>query len=490
MNFSQFSAHQLKQLLETREISSREVMLSVLEAIDVRESEIKAYITVRDKGALVDEADKVDVRRLKGEQVGILAGLPVAVKDNICVKHIPTTCASQVLKNYVSPYNATVIDRIHENDGIIVGKTNMDEFAMGSSTENSSMQLTRNPRNVEYVPGGTSGGSAAAIAANEAILAIGSDTGGSVRQPASYCGIVGMKPTYGRVSRYGLIAYASSLDQIGVMAKDVEDAALLMNVISGHDPKDSTSHKIGVPDYSKVFSNRTKLRIGVPKEYFDSGLNPQVRQSIENAIKLLENDGNEIIPVSLPHTKYVVPAYYIIACSEASSNLSRYAGVHYGARAEDVSTMHEMMISTRTQGFGDEVRRRIMLGTYTLSAGYYDAFYKKALQVRTLIKQDFEAVFKLCDIIAHPVAPETAFKIGAKTSDPLVMYLVDIYSTSANMAGIPAISIPCGFGENNLPIGIQLAGNYFSESVILEAAHRLETLLDQAKIWTKAEFQS
>jgi len=484
MNLSNLSAHQLKKLLDKGEISSREVMISVLEMIAAKETEIKAYITVRKSAELLAEADRVDARRIKGEQVGELSGLPVAIKDNICTKLMPTTCASQILKDYMSPYDATVVERIQACDGIIIGKTNMDEFAMGSSTENSSMQVTRNPQNTEYVPGGTSGGSAAAVAANETILAIGSDTGGSIRQPASYCGVVGMKPTYGRVSRYGLIAYASSLDQIGVISKDVEDAALLMKTIAGYDPKDSTSCKMDVPDYLKFDHQEQKtFRIGVPDEYFGSGLNDEVRQSIKNAVALLEKDGHNIIPISLPHTRYVVPAYYIIACSEASSNLARYSGVHFGLRAENYKTTSEMMFRTRTQGFGAEVRRRIMLGTYALSAGYYDAFYKKASQVRTLIKKDFEEAFKVCDVVAHPVAPETAFKVGEKTSDPLTMYLVDIYSTSANMAGIPAISLPCGRSSIGLPIGIQLAGNYFSEATVLSAAYRLERLLKESKTW-------
>jgi aspartyl-tRNA(Asn)/glutamyl-tRNA(Gln) amidotransferase subunit A len=483
MKLSHMSAHQLKYLLDKGETSSREVMLSVLETIEAKESDIKAYITVRDRAELLSEADRVDDRRLRGDAVGDLAGLPIAIKDNICTNQLPTTCASQILKGFIPPYNATVIERIHACDGIVIGKTNMDEFAMGSSTENSSMQVTRNPRNTEYVPGGTSGGSAASVAANETILAIGSDTGGSVRQPSSYCGVVGMKPTYGRVSRYGLIAYASSLDQVGVISKDVKDAALLMKVISGYDPKDSTSQKRDVPNYLEPCHQDRSFRIGIPKEYFGPGLNEEVRKSIKDAISLLEKDGHEIIPISLPHTEYVVPAYYIIACSEASSNLARYAGVHYGFRAENCETTNEMMFKSRTQGFGSEVRRRILLGTYALSAGYYDAFYKKASQVRTLIRQDFEEAFKICDLIAHPVAPETAFKVGEKTSDPLTMYLVDIYSTSANMAGIPAISIPCGWSKDGLPIGIQLAGNHFAEDTILNVAHRLENLLKESKVW-------
>jgi aspartyl-tRNA(Asn)/glutamyl-tRNA(Gln) amidotransferase subunit A len=487
MNLSHMPAHQLKLLLDKGDVSCRDIMLSVLETIETKEIEVRAYINIRDKTVLLSEADQVDARRLKGEQIGVLAGLPIAIKDNICTKHLPTTCSSKMLRNYIPPYNATAIEQIHASDGIVLGKTNMDEFAMGSSTENSAMQVTRNPRNLDYVPGGTSGGSAASVAANETILALGSDTGGSVRQPASYCGVVGMKPTYGRVSRYGLIAYASSLDQIGVLSKDVQDAALLMNVIAGYDPKDSTSINTYVPKYLEESSEGRVFKVGIPEEYFGVGLNEEVRQSIERAISLLENDGHEIIPISLPHTKYVVPAYYLIACSEASANLARYSGVGYGYRAEGCTTTSEMMFKTRAQGFGPEVRRRIMLGTYALSAGYYDAFYRKASQVRTLIRQDFEEAFKMCDLIVHPVAPETAFKIGTKTSDPLTMYLVDIYSVSANMAGIPAISIPCGRSKSGLPIGIQIAGKHFAESTILDAAYRLECLLKDSKIWTNEE---
>ncbi|MGL5035706.1 MAG: Asp-tRNA(Asn)/Glu-tRNA(Gln) amidotransferase subunit GatA [Microcystaceae cyanobacterium] len=485
MTLAQMTASELKCLLAKKEISAREVMLSVFDEFDKKESDVKAYITFRDRSELLSEADRVDDRRLKGESIGELAGLPIAVKDNICTRGLRTTCASQILKDFTPPYNATIIDSLAAADGIMIGKTNMDEFAMGSSTENSSMQVTRNPRNIDYVPGGTSGGSAAAIAADEAILAIGSDTGGSVRQPASYCGVVGMKPTYGRVSRYGLIAYASSLDQIGVVSKDVEDAALLMKVIAGYDPRDSTSVKAEVPNYLSDYQTGQKIRVGIPKEYFGEGLGEEVRQSVEKAIALLKDEGNEIVPISLPHTKYVIPAYYLITCSEASSNLARYTGVHYGLRSDSSGNVTEMMTQSRTEGFGAEVKRRIMLGTYALSAGYYDAFYKKASQVRTLIKQDFQEAFKKCDVIAHPVAPEPAFKVGEKTSDPLTMYLVDVYSTSANMTGIPAISIPCGWSKNGLPIGIQLAGNYFSETTVLNAAYKLETLLKAAKIWVR-----
>lgn len=487
MKLAHLTASELKPLLAKGEISSREVMLSVLDVVDMREPDVKAYITLRDRSELLAEADRIDERRRTGDKIGELAGLPIAVKDNICTRDVRTTCASQVLKDFVPPYNATIIDRLYAADGIVIGKTNMDEFAMGSSTENSSMQVTHNPRNLDYVPGGTSGGSAAAIAANETILAIGSDTGGSVRQPASYCGVVGIKPTYGRISRYGLIAYASSLDQIGVLSKDVGDAALLMNILAGYDPKDSTSVNVEVPNYLEDYSQSRKIRIGIPKEYFGEGLNEEVRHSIEAAIALLKEEGHEIVPISLPHTQYVIPAYYLITCSEASSNLARYTGVHYGSRSDSSGTVSEMMAKSRTQGFGSEVKRRIMLGTYALSAGYYDAFYKKASQVRTLIKQDFQEAFKQCDVIAHPVAPETAFKVGAKTSDPLTMYLVDIYSTSANMTGIPAISIPCGWSKDGLPIGIQLAGNYFAETTVLNAAYQLEKLLKAAKIWVRQD---
>ena len=488
MKLSHMTAWQLKDLLESKEVSCREIMLSVLDEIEINEPKVQAYITIRDRDELLSEAEKIDERRLNGDNIGKLAGLPVAVKDNVCTKGLLTSCASKMLSNFIPTYNATIIDKICSADGIILGKTNLDEFCMGSSTEKSSFKITHNPHNLDYVPGGTSGGSAAAVAANETILSIGVDTGGSIRQPASYCGAVGMKPTYGSVSRYGIIAYGSSLDQAGPITKDIKDAALLMQVISGHDPRDSTSaapnrdqdkhSDMGSLDISK------KLRIGVPKEYFGEGLDVDVKKSVEKAISLFQDDGHEIVPITLPHTEFAIPAYYIISCSEASSNLSRYTGVHFGFRTDDYKSIEEMIMKSRSEGFGPEVQTRILLGTYALSEGYYDAYYLKAAKIRTLLKQDFENAFKLCDVIAHPVAPGPAFKIGEKMdANPMTMYLVDIYSVIANLTGLPAISVPCGWAANNLPIGIQLTGKHFAEPTLLSAAYIIEQLLEKSGVW-------
>jgi len=477
MELSDRTACELKTLLANGETSCRDIICSSLDAIERREPDVRAFLSVRERDELLAEAQAVDERRGRGETVGILAGLPVAVKDNICTRGTATTCASKMLEHFVPPYDATVVDRLRAADGIVIGKTNMDEFAMGSSTENSAMQVTRNPHDPERVPGGTSGGSAAAVAAGECALALGSDTGGSIRQPGSFCGVVGMKPTYGRVSRYGLIAYASSLDQIGVLTRDVADAALLMGVIAGHDPHDSTSLEADVPDYLGGLEPGTKFRIGVPKEYYGPGVDEEVRTRVEVAIELLKDDGHTVAPVSLPNTEYAVPAYYIIACAEASSNLARYDGCHYGLRAPDQDNIIDLMSETRGQGFGPEVKRRIMLGTYALSAGYYDAYYLKAAKVRRLIADDFAAAFQSCDAVIHPVAPTPAYKIGEKVDDPLAMYLGDIFSVTANLAGIPAVSIPCGRTAGGLPIGVQLAAGPLGESTVLTLARRLETLL-------------
>jgi aspartyl-tRNA(Asn)/glutamyl-tRNA(Gln) amidotransferase subunit A len=480
MELAAKTAWQLKKLLSTGETSCVEIMRAVLEQIRQRESSVQAFITLREESDLILEADQVDQRRKRGEKVGALAGLPVAVKDNICTKGLRTTCASKMLSNFVPPYDATVIRRVREADGIIIGKTNMDEFAMGSSTENSAMKVTRNPHDLKRVPGGTSGGSAAAVAANETILAIGSDTGGSVRQPASFCGVVGFKPTYGRVSRYGLVAYGSSLDQIGPVTKDVADAALLFSVIAGLDPLDSTSLTDVVPDFAAQ-SPIGKFRIGIPQEYFGPGLDPEVRACVENALRLLEEQGHSIVPVSLPHTEYAVPAYYIIACAEASANLARFDGVRYGFRAQPCDDVLDMYTNTRAQGFGAEVKRRIILGTYVLSSGYYDAYYLRAQKVRTLIRNDFKAAFEKCDVIAHPVAPTPAFKIGEKTDDPLAMYLGDIYSVTANLAGLPAISVPCGKNSDGLPVGIQLTAGAMNEQLLLTVAECYEQMESTSK---------
>ncbi|MCX6907991.1 MAG: Asp-tRNA(Asn)/Glu-tRNA(Gln) amidotransferase subunit GatA, partial [Verrucomicrobia bacterium] len=451
-----------------------EVMESVLSNIERLEPEIGAYITLRPKGDLLREARNVDNRRRRGDAIGALAGLPVAVKDNLCTSGLRTTCASKMLSHFIPPYDATVVELLRAADGIILGKTNMDEFAMGSTTENSAMHLTRNPWNTAYVPGGTSGGSAAAVAANETIFALGTDTGGSIRQPASYCGVVGMKPTYGRVSRYGLIAYASSLDQVGVLTKDVEDAALLLAVIAKHDLRDSTSLPINDGQYTSLKAFPQELRVGISKEFQGPGLDPEVAQAVQDALKALEKLGARTIPVSLPHTQYAIPVYYIIASAEMCSNLARYDGCKYGHRTQVSHNVIDLMTKSRTEAFGTEVKRRIILGTYTLSSGYYDAYYLKAAKVRTLMRQDYEHAFHKCDLIIHPVAPTPAFRIGEKTTDPLEMYLVDIYSVIANLTGLPAISVPFGFSCQGLPIGVQLVGPQLSEDLLLRVAYNLE----------------
>lgn len=474
MQLAEMTAVELKQRLAAGQTSCVDILRSVFAAIDQRESTVKAFLHLRDRSTLLAEADAVDQRRSRGERVGALAGLPVAIKDNICTKGTPTTCASRMLEKFVPPYDATVVRRVKEADGILLGKTNLDEFAMGSSTENSALQLTRNPHQNDCVPGGTSGGSAAALAAHETILALGSDTGGSIRQPASFCGVVGLKPTYGRVSRYGLVAHGSSLDQIGPMARCVADAALLLSVIAGHDPMDSTSLTSAVPDLS---ATSRPMKIGVPQEYFGDGLDGEVRDHVRKAISLLEKDGHPVVPISLPTTPYAIPTYYVIACAEASSNLARYDGVKYGFRAPEFKNLEEMLVRSRTQGFGVEVKRRIMLGTYVLSSGYHDAYYNKAAKVRTLIARELREVYKTCDVIIHPVAPTVAFKIGDHTKDPLSMYLGDVYSVVANLAGLPAISIPCGRHSSGLPIGVQLMAPWLGEAALVGIAARLEMLL-------------
>lgn len=482
MQLAEMTAVELKQRLAAGQTSCVEILRSVFAAIDRHEPTVQAFLHLRDRTALLAEAEAVDQRRTRGDRVGVLAGLPVAIKDNICTRGVPTTCASRMLANFVPPYDATVVRRVREADGIILGKTNLDEFAMGSSTENSAFQLTRNPHQKDCVPGGTSGGSAAALAAHETILALGSDTGGSIRQPASFCGVVGLKPTYGRVSRYGLVAHGSSLDQIGPLARCVADAALLLSVIAGHDAMDSTSLKTVVPDLQMP---SRPVKIGVPQEYFGAGLDGEVRDQVQKATALLEKDGHEIVPISLPTTPYAIPTYYVIACAEASSNLARYDGCKYGFRAKEYRDLQDMVVKSRTQGFGVEVKRRIMLGTYVLSSGYHDAYYNKAAKVRTLIARELREVYKTCDVIIHPVAPTVAFKIGDHTKDPLSMYLGDVYSVVANLAGLPAISIPCGRHSSGLPIGVQLMAPWLGEPALVSIAARLETLLAEAGIWKR-----
>ncbi|MDP1853850.1 MAG: Asp-tRNA(Asn)/Glu-tRNA(Gln) amidotransferase subunit GatA [Candidatus Omnitrophota bacterium] len=417
---------------------------------------------------------------------GPLSGIPVSIKDNICVKDDETTCASKILSGFKPPYDAEVIRRLKDAGAILWGKTNMDEFAFGSSTENSSYGPTRNPHNLECVPGGSSGGSAAAVAADETIISLGSDTGGSIRQPAAFCGVVGLKPTYGRVSRYGLIAFASSLDQIGPITKDVRDCAVMMNIISGYDPKDSTSANIEVPDFTKSLNGEIKnLRVGLPKEYFTHGMDNEVKAAMDEAIATLKTKGAKFIEISLPHTEYAVAVYYIVATAEASSNLARFDGVQYGFRQMNSSGLIDMYKNSRGEGFGNEAKRRIILGTYVLSSGYYDAYYLRAQKVRTLIKRDFDTAFKEIDCIITPTSPTPAFKIGEKATDPLKMYLSDIYTISVNLAGVPAISIPCGFTKEKLPVGLQIIAKPFDEEMLFKAAFAYESQTNWRKIKPK-----
>jgi aspartyl-tRNA(Asn)/glutamyl-tRNA(Gln) amidotransferase subunit A len=471
---------EIRDLLDRREVSVKDVLDSIYGRIDAVEEKVKAFITVtKDRAVkMADEAQKKIDLKEKQDNTSIL-GIPVAVKDNMCTKDIRTTCASKILYNFVPPYESTVTSRLIEHRYVLIGKTNMDEFAMGSSTENSGFHTTKNPWGLERIPGGSSGGSAAAVASDECIAALGSDTGGSIRQPAALCGVVGLKPTYGRVSRYGLVAFASSLDQIGPVTKNVIDSAILLNIISGHDPFDSTSAPVPSPDFTAVLGKDINgMRIGIPKEYFIEGMDKEVEESVKEAIKKLASLGAIPVDVSLPHTEYAVATYYVLATSEASSNLARYDGVKYGFRGKGRDLI-DMYMSTRAQGFGAEVKRRIMLGTYALSAGYYEAYYKKAQQVRTLIKKDFEDAFRKADVILTPTLPTAAFKIGEKTADPLQMYLSDVFTISVNLAGVPAVSIPCGFTSNGLPIGLQLIGKHFDEESILKVAYAYE----QATEW-------
>jgi aspartyl-tRNA(Asn)/glutamyl-tRNA(Gln) amidotransferase subunit A len=463
---------ELRAMIERREVSPREVVDSVFKRIDSVEERVKAYVTLtRNEAVAAAEQAGEEIAQGGGRT---LSGIPIAVKDNMCTKGIRTTCSSGMLENFVPPYESTVTSRLQENGYVLAGKTNLDEFAMGSSTENSGFFTTRNPWDLDRIPGGSSGGSAAAVAADECIAALGSDTGGSIRQPASLCGVVGMKPTYGRVSRYGLVAFASSLDQIGPITKNVSDCALLLNLISGQDPRDSTSAPVDRPDFTGVIGQEIKgLRIGIPKEYFIEGLDKDVELAVRQAIGRLESLGAVPVEISLPHTGYAVAAYYVLATSEASSNLARYDGVKYGFRAEGKDLIDTYMRS-RAEGFGPEVKRRIILGTYALSSGYYDAYYKKAQQVRTLILRDFETAFSHVDAIVTPTSPTAAFKIGERTDDPLQMYLADIFTISVNLAGVPAISVPCGFADPNLPIGLQLIGRHFDEETLLKAAFAYE----------------
>jgi len=466
-------------LLQRGEITPGDLLNALFKRIDAVDKDVRAFITLTQDEAY-DRLGALDTPQGKGTWEPV-AGIPLAVKDNMCTKGIRTTCSSRILENFIPPYESTVTGKLLQSGYILVGKTNLDEFAMGSSTENSGFFVSRNPWDLDRVPGGSSGGSATAVAADECLAALGSDTGGSIRQPAAFCGVVGLKPTYGRVSRYGLVAFASSLDQIGPLTKTVSDAAVVLNIISGHDRKDSTSAEIPVPDFRESLTRDVKgLKIGVPDEYFIEGLDPEVEKAVRDAIGEMERLGAEIRNVSLPHTGYAVATYYILATSEASSNLARYDGVKYGFRS-DAEDLMDMYLETRARGFGPEVRRRIMLGTYALSSGYYDAYYRKAQQVRTLIVRDFEEAFKLVDLIATPTTPTPAFRIGEKISDPLQMYLNDIFTISVNLAGVPAISVPCGFNSGGLPIGLQLIGRHFDEVTTLRAAHAYESETDWHK---------
>lgn len=470
--------HEAHDLLKKKEISAVELTRSVLEQIDAVEPLINAYITVTAEQA-ISAAEAADRAIAQGD-IRLLTGIPIAVKDLICTRGIRTTCASKMLETFIPPYDATVMAKLNAAGAVMTGKVNMDEFAMGSSTENSGFKVTRNPWDLKRVPGGSSGGSAAAVAADMCLGALGSDTGGSIRQPASHCGVVGVKPTYGRVSRFGLVAFASSLDQIGPLAKDVTDAALLLAAIAGHDPKDATSVNQEVPDYVSGLTRDIRgLKIGIPKEYHAyGGISPDVQAAVVRAAGIFKDLGAQFVDISLPHTEYAVAAYYLIAPAEASSNLARYDGVKYGFRADAPSGLMDMYCRTRSTGFGPEVQRRIMLGTYALSAGYYDAYYKKASQVRTLIRADFAKAFEICDIILAPVAPTPAFLIGQNIDDPLSMYLSDIFTLSANLAGIPGLSAPCGFSKEGLPIGMQLLGDFFDEQTLLTAAYHFEQAAD------------
>jgi len=475
MDLCDRNATELSRMLKKKEVSSREITESVLARIGEKESLLRAYITVTRELAL-KQADLADKRFHRGERLSPLDGIPIAIKDVLCTKGIKTTCGSVILKDYVPPYDATAVKGIMKSGAVLVGKTNMDEFAMGSSTENSAFGATHNPADPDRVPGGSSGGAAAAVAAGETILSVGSDTGGSIRLPAAFCGVAGIKPTYGRVSRYGLVSYASSLDQVGALGHTVEDCALLLNAICGHDPLDSTSAEVNTLDFRRALKKGLSgLRIGLPREFFVEGLDPTIRGKIMEAADLLARQGARIVDVSLPHTRYAISAYYLIATAEASSNLARYDGVKYGFRtAEETPDMVKMVEETRSEGFGREVKRRIMLGTFVLSAGYYDAYYMKAQQARALIKEDFDKAFEEADCLLTPVSPCLPFRFGEKITAPLQMYLVDVYTVSVNLAGLPAMSINCGRVEG-LPVGMQIIGKAFDEEMVLRVAHGYET---------------
>jgi aspartyl-tRNA(Asn)/glutamyl-tRNA(Gln) amidotransferase subunit A len=476
---TELTIHEAALLISQGKLSPVELVKSILEKIDRLNSAINAYVTVvPDMAVLMAQETEKLIRK---EMRKAISGIPLAIKDNICTRGVRTTCSSKILENFIPPYESTVTERLLQSGYVLPGKTNLDEFAMGSSTENSAFGVTKNPWDITTIPGGSSGGSAAAVASHMCIGALGSDTGGSIRQPASFCGVVGLKPTYGRVSRFGLVAFASSLDQIGPLTKDVHDSAFLLNIIAGHDPRDSTSAPVEVPDFTKVLGKEIKgMKIGIPREYFAQGIDKEVEDSVKSAIQVLESQGAMPVDISLPHTNYGIATYYILATSEASSNLARYDGVKYGVRVDE-KNLSEMYFHTRGSKFGQEVKRRIMLGTYALSSGYYDAYYKKAQQVRTLFMKDFQKAFTEVDIIVTPTSPTAAFKTGEKISDPLTMYMSDIYTLSVNLAGLPAISVPCGFTTTNLPVGLQLIGRHFDEETIFKTAY----VFEQATDWHK-----
>ena len=475
MNLYELTVHELIEKLDKKEITPEEITKSYIDRINEKEKDVKAFVTLTDKEAL-EKSKTIDRSTSK------FAGIPIGIKDNICTKGIKTTCSSKMLENFVSPYDATVMDKINAENMISLGKLNMDEFAMGASTEYSYFGTTKNPWNLKTVPGGSSGGSAAAVAANMVPWALGSDTGGSVRQPAALCGVVGLKPTYGLVSRYGLVAFASSLDQIGPITKDVEDCANLLNVIAGHDEKDSTSANTPKKDYTKNLKDGVKgLKIGVPKEFFGEGINEEVRQNLQKTIEMYKQMGAEVEECTLDIADEALAVYYIIACAEASSNLGRFDGIRYGYRTPNFENLNDIFVNSRSEGFGAEVKRRIILGTYVLSSGYYDAYYKKAQKVRTFIKQEFERLFKVYDVLITPTSPTVAYEIGTRSTNPLEMYLADLCTVSVNIAGLPGISIPCGVDKKGLPIGMQIIGKSFDEETILKAAYAAEQKLEFRK---------
>jgi aspartyl-tRNA(Asn)/glutamyl-tRNA(Gln) amidotransferase subunit A len=480
MNPCALTLHEASEKLRRRELSSQELTAAVFARISETDHRLRAYITL-DRESAENAARTADQLLKQGKAPSPVAGIPIALKDNFLTRGLRTTCGSNMLSEFMPPYDAAAVEKLRTGGAVIIGKTNLDEFAMGSSAENSAFFPTRNPWDIERVPGGSSGGSAAAVAGDECIAALGTDTGGSIRQPAAFCGIVGLKPTYGRVSRYGIIAFASSMDQVGPLTKEVRDAALLLEVVAGYDAADATSLDRPVPRYAASLTGEIKgIRVGVPKEYFVAGMQKEIEDAVSAALSHLERDGAIVEEVSLPHTAYAVAVYYIVATAEASSNLARYDGMRFGYRAP-ARDLSEAYMATRAAGFGAEVKRRIMLGTYALSAGYYDAYYLKAQQVRTLIKKDFDDVFRRCDVIITPTAPTTAFKIGEKTADPLQMYLSDIYTISVNLVGLPALSLPCGFDAGHLPIGMQIIGKPFGEETILNLAHGYEQSTDWHK---------